>query len=45
MDSDRILVMDDGLAAEFDSPQELLKNEDSLFTEIVRHSQGEEDEG
>lgn len=44
MDSDKILVMDDGLAAEFDSPQQLLKREDSLFTEIVRHSQGHVDE-
>lgn len=38
MDSDKILVMDDGRAAEFGSPDELLSNQDSLFSEIVRHS-------
>jgi ABC-type multidrug transport system fused ATPase/permease subunit len=39
MDSDKILVMKDGLAAEFGPPQELLKDESSVFSEIVRHSQ------
>lgn len=39
MDSDKILVMKDGLAEEFDAPQELLKDETSLFSEIVRQSQ------
>jgi len=38
MDSDKILVMKDGLAEEFASPQELLENENSLFSEIVQHS-------
>lgn len=41
MDSDKILVMKDGLAAEFASPEELLKDEKSLFAEIVRHSQND----
>jgi len=39
MDSDKILVMKDGLAAEFASPEELLKDEDSIFSDIVRHSE------
>jgi ATP-binding cassette, subfamily C (CFTR/MRP), member 1 len=41
MDSDKILVMKDGVAAEFASPEELLEDETSLFSEIVR--QGEID--
>jgi ABC-type multidrug transport system fused ATPase/permease subunit len=43
MDSDKILVMKDGLAAEFAPPQELLQDENSIFAEIVRQSQQEED--
>lgn len=39
MDSDKILVMKDGIAEEFASPSDLLKNEDSIFSEIVRQSQ------
>ncbi|KAJ2637040.1 hypothetical protein GGF40_002633 [Coemansia sp. RSA 1286] len=35
MDSDRILVMDQGQAAEFDTPQNLLANKDSRFTSLV----------
>jgi len=42
MDSDKILVMDDGDVAEFDSPENLLKNEDSVFSDIVNHSKGGE---
>jgi ABC-type multidrug transport system fused ATPase/permease subunit len=42
MDSDKILVMDDGHVAEFDSPEELLKNEKSMFSDIVSHSNGDE---
>jgi ATP-binding cassette, subfamily C (CFTR/MRP), member 1 len=42
MDSDKILVMKDGVAAEFASPQELLKNPDSLFADIVRHAEAEQ---
>jgi ABC-type multidrug transport system fused ATPase/permease subunit len=41
MDSDKILVMDDGVVAEFDSPTELLKNEKSIFYDVVSHSSGE----
>ena len=41
MDSDKILVMKDGVAAEFAPPKELLENENSLFGEIVRHSLAE----
>lgn len=42
MDSDKILVMKDGRAAEFAPPQELLSNPDSLFSDIVRHAETEE---
>ena len=41
MDSDKILVMSDGYAKEFDAPQALLANEDSLFRAIVRHAEAE----
>ena len=44
MDSDKILVMKDGVVAEFAPPQELLKDENSIFSEIVRHSQSEGNE-
>lgn len=44
MDSDKILVMKDGVAAEFAPPKELLNNESSLFSEIVRHSQAENEQ-
>lgn len=44
MDSDKILVLKDGLAAEFAPPQELLKDENSIFSDIVRHAEAEEDE-
>eukprot|EP00055_Hartaetosiga_balthica_P015506 m.91950 g.91950 ORF g.91950 m.91950 type:complete len:1384 (+) comp8883_c0_seq3:26-4177(+) len=36
MDSDRILVMDNGSVAEFDHPQILLHDESSLFAEMLR---------
>jgi ABC-type multidrug transport system fused ATPase/permease subunit len=42
MDSDKILVMDNGHVAEFDSPEELLKDETSMFSDIVSHSNGDE---
>lgn len=42
MDSDKILVMDDGHVAEFDSPTALLKDEKSMFNDIVSHSNGDE---
>lgn len=35
MDADRILVMADGIVAEFDSPQALLRNSSSLFAQLV----------
>ena len=35
MDSDRVLVMHAGSAAEFDTPQELLKDTNSLFYSLV----------
>jgi ABC-type multidrug transport system fused ATPase/permease subunit len=38
MDSDKILVMKDGLAEEFAPPQELLQDENSTFSEIVRQA-------
>ncbi|KAL7541096.1 hypothetical protein ACHAXR_012630 [Thalassiosira sp. AJA248-18] len=43
LDSDKILVMDNGTVAEFDSPQELLKNKKSMFSEIVSHSNNSDD--
>ena len=44
LDSDKILVMDDGVVGEFDSPQKLLENKDSLFSDIVSHSNGGDEE-
>ena len=44
MDSDKILVMQNGTVGEFGPPAELLADEDSLFSEIVRHSNGDEEE-
>ena len=43
MDSDRILVLDDGAVAEFDSPNVLMKNASAtgLFHSLV-HAEGEE---
>jgi ABC-type multidrug transport system fused ATPase/permease subunit len=35
MDSDKVLVMDQGIAAEFDSPTNLLGRQDSLFKALV----------
>uniref|UniRef100_A0A7S2RRY1 ABC transporter domain-containing protein n=1 Tax=Eucampia antarctica TaxID=49252 RepID=A0A7S2RRY1_9STRA len=42
MDSDKILVMKDGLVAEFAPPHELLKDKTSIFSDIVNHSQSEQ---
>jgi len=38
LDSDQILVMDDGVAAEFGPPKELLDDKNSLFADIVRNT-------
>ena len=43
LDSDKILVMDNGTVGEFDSPEELLKNKESLFSEIVSHSENSDE--
>ena len=42
LDSSKILVMDNGRIGEFDSPQNLLADKKSLFSEIVSHSNGED---
>lgn len=36
IDSDRVLVMDSGQAAEFDDPHNLLQNEDGIFYSMVK---------
>lgn len=38
MDSDKIVVLDQGEVKEFDSPENLLKREDSLFYSLVNNS-------
>lgn len=35
MDSDKVLVMEQGTAAEYDSPQNLLANDQSMFYALV----------
>jgi ABC-type multidrug transport system fused ATPase/permease subunit len=35
MDSDKVLVMDAGRVAEYDTPQKLLSNEHSMFAALV----------
>lgn len=37
MDSDKVLVMDDGMAAEYDTPANLLANENSMFYALVNN--------
>ena len=44
MDSDKILVMENGTVGEFDAPQTLLADKNSLFSDIVSHS-GSSDNG
>ncbi|KAG0042053.1 Multidrug resistance-associated protein 1, partial [Gryganskiella cystojenkinii] len=39
MDSDRIIVLDQGRVAEFDPPQVLLSNPDSIFYSLVKQSE------
>lgn len=43
MDFDKILVMKDGVAAEYGTPRELLGKEDGVFKGMVAQS-GEKDE-
>ena len=38
LDSDRVLVMDNGQVAEFGSPEELRKSKNSLFSTLVNQS-------
>jgi ABC-type multidrug transport system fused ATPase/permease subunit len=38
MDYDRILVLDSGKVAEFDSPDELLADRDSIFYSMALHA-------
>merc|ERR1711871_1249155 len=44
MDSDRILVLDQGNIAEFDSPKNLLQKKDGAFFSLV-HAEGEDNAG
>lgn len=36
MDSDRVIVLDQGKIAEYDSPQVLLSNKDSIFFSMAK---------
>ena len=45
MDSDRVLVLDDGRVAEFDSPQRLLEKETGLFKAMVDKSRSAKSAG
>ena len=45
MDSDLVLVMDDGRAAEFDSPTALMKRPKGMFRGLVVASAKQEQEG
>jgi len=38
MDSDRVLVLDDGRIAEFDTPEKLLEMKDGIFKSMVDKS-------
>lgn len=42
LDSDKILVMKDGLVDEFGPPKDLLADPNSTFSDIVRHAEAEE---
>jgi ABC-type multidrug transport system fused ATPase/permease subunit len=41
--SDKILVMDDGKVKEFDSPQNLIADKDSLFNSLLKISMTKEE--
>lgn len=36
IESDKVMVLDDGRVAEFDAPNQLMKNEKSHFTKLVK---------
>lgn len=38
MDSDRILVLDNGKVMEFDEPKKLLKNNNSMFYKLAKEA-------
>jgi ABC-type multidrug transport system fused ATPase/permease subunit len=38
MDSDKILVLDKGQVAEFDTPQHLLENKNSIFYSMAKEA-------
>lgn len=38
MDSDRVIVLDQGKIAEYDSPQVLLSNKDSIFYGMAKNA-------
>lgn len=44
IDSDKVLVLDKGRAAEFDSPKELQKNPNSHFTKLLDEIRNQEQE-
>mmetsp|Transcript_12138 Transcript_12138/g.26798 ORF Transcript_12138/g.26798 Transcript_12138/m.26798 type:complete len:1473 (-) Transcript_12138:29-4447(-) len=45
MDSDRVLILDDGRIAEYDSPQVLLNKDGGLFRGMVEKSQSAKEKG
>jgi len=44
IDSDKVLVLDKGKKAEFDSPEELQKNPESHFTKLINEIKNQEEE-
>lgn len=42
MDCDKILVIDDGMVAEFDSPQRLMQNPNGAFKRMTDHNLDDE---